>query len=122
MQNQWALLLTYVHVCTPGETVFTGTRRLRMKESDRVAAMAEVLERFGVGVEAEASRFVVQGTDGMLKGGRFRSFGDHRIAMATAIGATRASAPVEIDDARCAAKSYPRFFEEFAALSVVPRR
>ena len=114
--------LAVAAAATGGETAFVGIERLRMKESDRVAAMAEVLERFGVGVEAEASRFVVQGTDGMLKGGRFRSFGDHRIAMATAIGATRASAPVEIDDARCAAKSYPRFFEEFAALSVVPRR
>ena len=100
----------------PGETVFTGIGRLRIKESDRVAAMAEVLGRFGVEVLAEEARFVVRGTSGALKGGSFRSFGDHRIAMATAIGATRASAAVEIDDARCAAKSYPRFFDEFAAL------
>lgn len=108
--------LAVAAAATPGETVFTGIGRLRIKESDRVAAMAEVLGRFGVEVLAEEARFVVRGTSGALKGGSFRSFGDHRIAMATAIGATRASAAVEIDDARCAAKSYPRFFDEFAAL------
>ena len=108
--------LTIAAACTPGETVFTGIRRLRIKESDRVSAMEDVLGRFGVETLVDESRFVVRGTAGPLCGGAFRSFGDHRVAMSVAIGATRAAGPVEIDDAACAAKSYPRFFAEFAAL------
>ncbi|MBR4257959.1 MAG: 3-phosphoshikimate 1-carboxyvinyltransferase, partial [Kiritimatiellae bacterium] len=46
----------------------------------------------------------------------FRSFDDHRIAMAIAVGATVADGPVVIDNPDCAAKSYPGFFEEFARL------
>lgn len=100
-----------------GVTRFAGVRRLRLKESDRVAAMADVLRRFGVGVEAGDDSFVVQGAGGRLRGGGFHSFDDHRIAMAIAVGATVADEPVSIDNAECATKSYPGFFDEFARLS-----
>ncbi len=106
-------VLTIAAACTPGETVFTGIRRLRIKESDRVAAMADALARFGVATETTDARFVVRGATKPLRAGAFTSFGDHRIAMSIAIGATRADGPVEIDDAACAAKSYPGFFAEF---------
>lgn len=109
-------ILTVAAACTPGTTVFTGIRRLRLKESDRVAAMADALTRFGVRTEVAEGRFAVHGTAGALAGGAFATYGDHRIAMSVAIGATRAAGPVEIDDAGCAAKSYPGFFESFAAL------
>lgn len=99
-----------------GVTRFTGIRRLRLKESDRVAAMADVLARFGVATDVSDEAFVVTGRDTPLRGGAFRSFADHRIAMAIAVGATAADVPVEIDDAACAAKSYPGFFRQFAAL------
>ena len=99
--------------------MFTGIRRLRIKESDRVAAMADVLGRFGVETIVEEGRFVVRGTSRPLCGGSFLSFGDHRIAMSIAVGATRAAASVEIDDAACAAKSYPRFFDEFSHFSML---
>lgn len=108
--------LTVAAACTPGRTDFVGIRRLRIKESDRVAAMADVLGRFGAGVSADEARFTVRGVSAALAGGSFTSFGDHRVAMAVAVGATRAAGPVDIDDAACAAKSYPRFFEEFARL------
>ncbi len=111
-------VLTIAAACTPGETEFTGIRRLRIKESDRVAAMADVLRRFGVETVVEEGRFVVRGAFRPLNGGAFCTFGDHRIAMSIAIGATRAAAPVEIDDAACAAKSYPRFFDEFSHFSM----
>ena len=101
----------------PKRTVFTGIRRLRLKECDRVAAMAEVLTRFGVQVEVTEGEFAVRGTQAKFKGGEFPTQNDHRIAMAIAIGATRAGSPVTIDNADCAAKSYPTFFREYLALS-----
>ena len=99
-----------------GVTRFSGTRRLRLKESDRVSAMADVLKRFGVGSEAEEDAFTVHGEGGRFSGGEFHAFDDHRIAMAIAVGATIADSPVEIDNPECAAKSYPGFFEAFAKL------
>ena len=110
-------ILTVAAACTPGVTVFTGIRRLRIKESDRVAAMADVLTKFGVKTEESEEKFVVYGSSDLLRpNAPFTSFGDHRIAMSVAIAATRANAPVEIDNIACAAKSYPNFFVEFDRL------
>ena len=91
--------------------------RLRLKESDRTAAMADVLARFGVETCSDANTFTVQGTGRPFRGGAFTSFGDHRIAMSIAVGATRAAEAVEIDDTACAAKSYLTFFADFENLS-----
>ncbi len=112
-------VLTIAAACTPGETIFTGIRRLRIKESDRVAAMADVLTRFGVATETTDERFVVRGTSAPLRAGAFASFGDHRIAMSIAIGATRADGAVTIDNVDCAAKSYPAFFKDFAKCDII---
>lgn len=109
-------ILSVVAGARAGETVFTGTRRLKLKESDRTAAMADVLGRFGVETGADENTFTVKGTGKPFKGGAFTSYGDHRIAMSVAAGATRAEGVVEVDDAACAAKSYPTFFEDFTAL------
>ena len=109
-------VLTVVAAKRGGVTRFVGIRRLRLKESDRVAAMADVLARFGVSVGVTDAAFVVRGVGASaLKGGAFRSVADHRVAMAIAVGATVADAPVVIDDTTCAAKSYPDFFSQFAA-------
>ena len=98
-------------------TRFTGVRRLRLKESDRVAAMKDALNRFGITVTATDDAFEVYGRITPLQGGAFTSYSDHRVAMALAVGATVADSPVEIDDVACAAKSYPGFFAQFASLS-----
>ena len=111
-------VLSVVAGASAGETLFTGTRRLRIKESDRVEAMADALKRFGVDISVEENSFTVRGTGGSLHGGSFESCSDHRIAMAVAVGATVADGPVDIDDATCAAKSYPVFFETFEKLSI----
>ena len=101
----------------PRRTTFTGIARLRLKECDRAAAMAETLAGFGVRAENGASEFVVHGVDGRFAGGgSLRSFGDHRVAMAAAAGATIADSPVSLDDAACAAKSYPGFFRLYGEL------
>ena len=101
-----------------GETLFTGTARLRIKECDRAAAMLDVLQGFGVEAKSSSDEFRVKGTSGRFRGGSVATRSDHRIAMATAVGATRADSPVEIDDAACAAKSYPRFFAEFCRMEI----
>lgn len=109
-------VLAVVAAGRSGQTEFTGIVRLRLKECDRVAAMRDVLCGFGVDVREKTERFIVNGTDGLFKGGAFCTRNDHRIAMAIAAGATRASAPVEIDNADCVSKSYPDFFRDFNSL------
>lgn len=100
-----------------GATRFTGTRRLRIKESDRAAAMAEMLERLGASATIGENDVTVSGRGGPFPGGAtLRTFGDHRVAMAAAVAATCALGPLEIDNAACAAKSYPDFFRVFGAL------
>ena len=106
-------VLSVVAAKRDGVTRFTGIRRLRLKESDRVAAMADVLARFGVETDVTEEAFTVFGRREPLRGGAFSSFADHRIAMAIAVGATVAESAVEIDDERCASKSYPGFFAQF---------
>ena len=108
--------LSVVAAASPGETLFTGTRRLRLKESDRTAAMEDVLKRFGAEVERRENEFSVRGAEGPFRDGEIETGGDHRIAMAAAVGATHAEEAVTIDDAACAAKSYPAFFADFGRL------
>ena len=112
-------VLSVVAAARNGETVFTGTKRLRIKESDRVAAMADVLDRFGAKTKASEDEFTVFGKDDRFAGGSFESFDDHRIAMSIAVGATNADSEVTVDNETCAAKSYPGFFEDFLKLNVV---
>ena len=110
-------VLSVVAGALPQTTLFTGTRRLRLKESDRTAAMRDVLTRFGVETQMTDDTFTVFGRQAPFKGGDFTSYADHRIAMSIAVGATIAEGPVELDNAACAAKSYPRFFELFDGLA-----
>lgn len=111
-------ILSVAAAVRKNKTVFTGTRRLKLKESDRTAAMADVLTRFGVRTDSDEASFTVWGTGGVFNGGSFTSYGDHRIAMSVAVGATCANGDVEIDDVACAAKSFPTFFEDFNKLSL----
>lgn len=108
-------VLSVVAAHRANATRFIGIRRLRLKESDRVAAMADVLSRFGITAAVSEDAFEVYGRITPLQGGSFSSHADHRIAMSLAVGATVADAPVEVDDTVCADKSYPGFFSQFAA-------
>ena len=93
---------------------FTQIRRLRLKESDRVSSVLQMLEALGGKAEATEDTITVYGTG--LRGGIVDSFGDHRIAMSAAIAATVCKQPVTITDAHCVEKSYPSFWEEYARL------
>lgn len=96
-------------------TVFHNAARLRLKECDRLHAVAVNLNALGVRAEERADGLVVEGRGG-LGGGTVSGFNDHRIVMSFAIGATKASAPVVIEGAEAVEKSYPAFFEDFKAL------
>lgn len=94
--------------------VFTDIARLRLKESDRVASVIEMLGALGIRAEADRSTLTVHG--GQFSGGSVNAYADHRIAMATAIAATVATGPVYLHGAECVAKSYPAFWQEFQLL------
>jgi len=90
-----------------GETRFSGIAELRVKESDRIGSMALGLAELGIEVSDTADGAVVRG--GTLSGGTVASFGDHRIAMALASVAYRASDTVTILDTDAVNTSFPGF-------------
>ena len=94
--------------------VFTDIRRLRLKESDRVASTIAMIENLGGRAEADENTLTIHGTG--LTGGTVDAVNDHRIAMATAIAATVCKQDVTILGAECVKKSYPQFWAEYARL------
>jgi len=86
---------------------------LRVKESDRIAALAENLRRMGATVEERPDGLRVEGrAAGKLRGAEIEPYGDHRIAMAFAVAALAANGATLIRDADCAGVSYPAFFDD----------
>lgn len=99
----------------PGTSVITGAAELRVKESDRLAAMAEGLIAMGADVVAQDDGWVIHGPR-YLEGARVNSYGDHRVAMALAVAALVADGKTEIDGAECVDISYPGFFDHLEYL------
>ncbi len=106
-------ILSVVAACRQG-AVFTHIRRLRLKESDRVASVVAMINALGGWAEAEDDALTVYPR--MLTGGVVDACSDHRIAMSAAIGATVCTGPVTILGAECVKKSYPHFFDEYRRL------
>lgn len=96
------------------ETVFRGTDRLRGKESDRVDSVCKLIRSLGGRALAGNDSITIFGD--RLKGGLISAEGDHRIAMAAAVAATICDGDVVLDGAETVGKSYPAFFDDFAAL------
>jgi 3-phosphoshikimate 1-carboxyvinyltransferase len=93
-------------------------QELRVKESDRIAALAENLKRMGAKVEERPDGLLVAGRHaGKIHGAEIDPRGDHRIAMAFAAAGLAAEGETIIRDADCAAVSYPTFFEELRRLA-----
>ena len=101
--------LVVAAACAQGATRITGAAELRVKESDRIAAMATGLRALGIAVDEAPDGAAIHG--GALHGGTIDSHGDHRIAMAFAVAAQRAAAPVRIGDVANVATSFPGFVE-----------
>jgi 3-phosphoshikimate 1-carboxyvinyltransferase len=93
--------------CAQGRTVLRGAQELRVKESDRIAAMAEGLTTLGIVNEVLADGIIIEG--GILGGGVIRTFHDHRIAMSFAIAALRAEGEISVQDCDHVATSFPGF-------------
>ncbi len=92
-----------------GRTVIRDARELRVKETDRIAAMSSELNRIGGRVKALEDGMIIEGVE-RLSGGSVSSHGDHRIAMSLAVAALRASLTVSIQDTGCTATSFPDFW------------
>jgi len=91
---------------------------LRVKESDRIAALVENLRRMGASVEERPDGLKVDGRSaGKLSGAEIEPRGDHRIAMAFAIAGLAAGGPTVIRDAQCAGVSFPNFYQELDRLA-----
>jgi len=102
-----------------GETVITGAEELRVKESDRIAAMASELRKMGARVTESPDGLVLQGlgkSGNRLRGASCISHGDHRVAMALAIAGLAADTPTTIADTGCIETSFPGFYDKLLKL------
>ena len=102
-----------------GRTVARGAHELRVKESDRIAAMKDALEACGVTIQEFEDGLAITGTGGepIPGGGTVASLLDHRIAMAMTVAGLVARKPITIDDVAPVATSYPIFFETLGHLT-----
>ena len=98
-----------------GRTVVRDAAELRVKEVDRIGALAGELRKLGAAVTEQADGFVIEGPT-RLRGARVHSHGDHRLGMALAVAALVAEGETIIEDAACMADSFPGFVETMRAL------
>lgn len=110
-----AMTAAVVAMFAPGRTTLRGIGSWRVKETDRIAAMATELRKLGAAVEEGADRISVGGPTA-LREATIDTYDDHRIAMCFALAAT-GGVPVHIRDPRCVSKTFPRFFAELTALA-----
>lgn len=108
-------ILAVVASLTPGTTHIMGAARLRLKESDRLETVRQMLTELGGQVTEMQDGLIIYGQE-QLSGGRTHSRGDHRIAMAAVIASIGCQSEVIIEGAEAVNKSYPRFFSDFAVL------
>ena len=95
-------------------TRLVNAARLRLKESDRLASIAGVLNALGAEVREGPDSLEIHGKQVLTGGVTVDAHNDHRIAMMTAIAATRCKEPVILTGAESVAKSYPNFWEDYA--------
>jgi 3-phosphoshikimate 1-carboxyvinyltransferase len=99
-----------------GTTVMRGLHELRVKESDRLAATADMLRQNGVAVEIAGDDLIVHGKGRVPGGGLVATHMDHRLAMSALVMGIGAAAPVRVDDAGFIATSFPGFADLMRAL------
>ena len=109
-------LLAVLATQAEGWTEVSGAEELRVKESDRIEAVATNLRKMGAEIEVMPDGFRIRGPQ-RLHGARLETFHDHRIAMAFSIAALVADGETTIVDADCAGISYPNFFADLESLS-----
>lgn len=108
-------VLSVMAATADGVTRIHNAHRLRLKESDRLAAMADCLTRLGADITEEPGGLSITGVP-RLKGATVSGYNDHRIVMAMAIASLVTDGPIIIEGAEAVNKSYPTFFEDFEYL------
>jgi len=103
--------------CAEGQTILTGAKELRVKESDRIQAMAAGLVILGIDAQATDDGMIIEG--GIMGSGEVDSLGDHRIAMAFAIAGLQAGGTIVIKDSANVTTSFPKFVELATAAGLV---
>ena len=117
-----------------GTSRIAGVGRLANKESDRAKAIIEMLTQMGVEACVEGDEMVIEGHSlaqrilsgsgksypGLLKGGSYTSYHDHRMVMALKVASLGADSPIVIDDEDCVSKSFPQFHQLFGVLDMAP--
>ena len=109
-------ILTALSVFAEGESRIFHAGRLRLKESDRIAAMEEELAKMGASLSSTRDEIRIQGTGSLEGGCTVSSHNDHRIAMSLAVAATVCRRPVVITQAEAVNKSYPGFWTDLASV------
>lgn len=109
-------LIALIATQAEGTTIIKDAEELRVKETDRIAAVVKELSKMGANIEATEDGMIIQGPTA-LTGAEMTSYGDHRLGMMAAIGALAASGEVVIDDPECISISYPNFFEHLNLLT-----
>ena len=108
--------LAVAAACAEGKTRIFGAGRLRLKESDRIESVCEMITALGGEAESVGDEIIVHGTG--LSGGVVKCHNDHRIAMAAAIASCASADDITILGAECTQKSYPAFFEDFEKIRI----
>jgi 3-phosphoshikimate 1-carboxyvinyltransferase len=109
-----AQTLGVVALFARGETIIRGLHTLRVKETDRIAALATELRKLGAEVEVDGDDITIRPPKAILPA-EIDTYDDHRMAMSFAVAGTHA-AGVVIKDAGCVNKTYPRYFDDLAKL------
>lgn len=107
-------ILAVAGACSKGVTRLLNVPQARIKESDRISCMTSELRKMGADIEELPDGMVIRG--GKLHGAELESYSDHRIAMALAVAGLAASTPSVINNAECAAVTYPDFVADFCRL------
>ena len=108
-------ILSVAAATAEGTTHIYNAGRLRIKESDRLAAVTDCLKKLGADITEEPEGLIIRGVSS-LKGGTVSGYNDHRIVMAMSIASLVCEEPVTIEGAEAINKSYPTFFDDFKSL------
>lgn len=109
-------VVSLVAALSKGKTEIINAGRLRIKECDRLNAVAIELNKLGAKIEEKEDGLIIEGVLEFEGGVEVWSHKDHRIAMTLAIAATRCKEPIILKDYECVSKSYPQFFEDYKSL------
>jgi len=110
-------VLSVAAACAEGRTEIRDAEELRVKETDRLHAMAQNLQALGADVKEREDGLIIEGRGPSLLGGSVKSFGDHRIAMSMGVAGLVAHGATSIGGAECARVSFPGFWSELARVA-----